>query len=740
MPGAEDAAQIRAEIDRVTFRNEENGWTVLKARLEGHGAELVTATGHFAAVQPGQQFEFFGAWSKHPQYGLQFKVERLVPVRPTTRAAIERYLASGSIKGIGPKTAERIVDHFGDATFEILDSDPKRLAEVTALGAKKRKAIIAAWSEHRSVADVMMFLSTHGVAPAMAARIMRQYGPDAIAEISANPYRLADDIHGIGFLTADRIARSMGIRADSPERLRAAVVYQIQQAEEKGHCFVTHEQLKVMLTDSLAVAAEVVEEMLPTCLKTLSDVGAVVVQDDPEVRGDAPSRIIYRSELLICELNVARRVRTLLDTPLLGIDQGRLDGWVDRYCEAAGTPLAEEQLLAVRRAAINRVFILTGGPGVGKTTTANTIIRLLKAMGKQVALAAPTGRAAQRLTEVAAQPAKTIHRLLEWQPHLGGFARHEDNTLPVDVVIVDEASMLDIRLADALLRAVPDRAQLILIGDIDQLPSVGPGNVLRDLIESNAVPCVRLTTIFRQAATSRIVMTAHAINQGEGSLNLGNDSGDGDCHFLDRDGVQEILESIEELIARRIPEKYGFDPVTDVQVLTPMNRGDLGTQSLNERLQRLLNPPRPEVEEYRRGSLVLRPGDKVIQSVNNYDLGVFNGDIGFVRATRVQGGKIIVAFADDRTVTYDDEAAQDLRLAYAVTVHKAQGSEFPVVIIPSSMQHYVMLQRNLFYTALTRARKLAFFVGAKRALAMAVANQQSLARQTRLVSRVRSAR
>lgn len=725
-----EMSQIRAEIERISFRNDENGWTVLKAR-NCEDQSSITAVGHFAAVQPGAQFELFGTWGKHPQYGAQFKIDRVVPIRPSSVGAIERYLSSGMIKGIGPKTANRIVKHFGSETLRILDETPERLVEVPSLGQKKADAIVLSWQEQRTVADVMMFLNNHGISPLFAARIFRHYGPDAIAIVSADPYKLAMDIHGIGFLSADKIAQSMGIALDSPERIRAAILFQLQQAEERGHCYVTSQQLIRLLGESLGLTEDKVVGRMADCLQHLSDCGMLVSEELLDAKG-ARITAHFRSDILVAEWNVAQCAGNLLTHPMEN-ELERVNTWLERYAEASQTHLSDEQIEAVRKAAANRVFILTGGPGVGKTTTANTIIRLLKAMGKTVALGAPTGRAAQRLTEVAATPARTIHRMLEWQPHMRAFARDENNPLTVQSVIIDEASMLDIRLADALIRAVPKTAQLILIGDVDQLPSVGPGNVLRDLISSAAVPYTRLSRIFRQAATSRIVQTAHAINKGE-SLDL-DSTGTTDCQFIECLNVDDVKAAIKDLVTTKIPQLYGFDPVTETQILSPMNRGDLGTVTLSEELQMLLNPPQRGIHEYKRGSLILRPGDKVIQSVNNYDLGVFNGDIGYVQETRVDGGKLIVIFGD-RPITYEDEDILDLRLAYAITIHKSQGSEFPVVIIPCTMQHYVMLQRNLIYTALTRARKLAFFVGSRKALHFASGNTTSTARQTSLIDKI----
>ncbi len=726
-----ELTQLRAEIARISYRNEDNGWTVLRARNCVDNSEI-TATGHFVAIHQGEEFELFGTWSNHPTYGQQFKIDRSIAIRPTGTLAIEKYLASGLIKGIGPKTASKIVETFGENTLDVLDADPSRLTEVPSIGGKKAESIIDGWKEQRGVANVMMFLSSHDISPLFAARIYKSYGSEAIKIVSADPYRLAIDIQGVGFVSADRIARSMGIAADSIERVRAAILFQMQQAEEKGHCYVTSHQLVQMLIECLMLPEDKIIAKFASCINELNDAGNIITEkllnDDGEL-----VNAHFRSDVLVAEWNIAHCVKNFLQSPL-DSDPARVDAWVKKYSEISGTVLSAQQSDAVRKAVSSRFFILTGGPGVGKTTTANTIIRLLKAMGKNVLLAAPTGRAAQRLTEVAASPAKTIHRLLEWVPNLHSFARDENNPLTAQTVIVDEASMLDVRLADALIRSVPPNAQLILIGDVDQLPSVGPGNVLRDLIDSGQVPCTRLTEIFRQAAHSKIVQAAHSINSGRRPT-INSDTAH-DCQFIEVDSSDDLKHMILDLTKKIIPRLYKFDPILDVQILTPMNRGDLGTLALNADLQNLLNPLKPGMHEYKRGNTVLRPGDKVIQSVNNYDLGVFNGDIGFVVNTKVDGGKIIISFGDDRVITYEDDQATDLRLAYAITIHKAQGSEFPVVIIPCSMQHYIMLQRNLTYTALTRARKMAIFVGSRKALHYSIDNQVSMARQTSLIDKI----
>lgn len=726
--------QMHAEVQRITFRNDKNGWTVLKVRnAEDHN--LITVTGCLPPLQEGEHLQLIGTWSSHSTYGRQFKADRAVPVRPTTRAAILRYLSSGIIKGIGEKTAARIVDHFGLETFKVLDENPGCLLQIPKLGKKKATEIIESWKAQKSIADVMMFLNSHGISLAYAQRILRLYGDQAIELVSANPYQLAVDIPGIGFIKADLIAKSIGIAPDSPERLRAAIIYQLQQVEERGHCFQMKSQLNEQLMPILGLPTEKLELLLPGQLKALCEAGSLISEDLET--DDGKQTCYWRPDLLSAECDISLALARLMERPTQH-DESRVDQWLEKYNLAAATPLSESQRQAVRMAISSKVFILTGGPGVGKTTTANAIIRLFKAMGKSVLLAAPTGRAAQRLSEVSAEPAKTIHRLLEWQPAEGGFARNELNPLKSDVVVCDESSMLDVRLAANLVHAVSSHAQLVFIGDVDQLPSVGPGNVLRDMINSRRIPCAKLSEIFRQASASNIVRHAHEINQGI-TPNFPKETPT-DCQFIEAESSDDIRSIIQTLLVDVLPGKYKFDPIRDVQILSPMNRGDLGTVNINLELQKLLNPdPREHIRESdqkaRDGEL--RDGDKVIQTSNNYELQVFNGDIGFVIASNVEGGKTKVIFGDDRIVTYDRDQAQDLKLAYAITIHKSQGSEFPVVILPTSMQHYVMLQRNLVYTGLTRAKKLAIFIGSKKALGFAVRNNVSTNRQTNLAQRIK---
>ncbi len=727
-----DPQELRLEVDRVSFRNEDNGWTVFKGTPQT-GGPPVTAVGHFTVINPGESYHLIGNWIQHRTFGPQFQIERSAPIRPTTEDGIVRYLSSGMIKGIGPKTAEKIVAHFHTEALNILDEQPHRILEVPTIGRKKGETIIEAWVENRAVHDVMMFLNGHGISPLFATRLYRLYGKETISIVSRDPYRLAHEVRGIGFISADRIAQQLGIAPDSPQRIRAAIVFLLNSASEKGHCYLSTEQLRSDLTSTLQLDPDVLRHKMLDSLSELNESGAIVSESVLDGSGNRDSAQ-YPMSLYLAESSVAHQLSELTARPV-AVENDRVDGWLARYCEASGTQLSEEQLRAVKLSVQSRVFILTGGPGVGKTTTANAIIRLLKAMGRGVALCAPTGRAAQRLTEVAAVQAKTIHRLLEWQPREGTFARDEHSPLTAQAVICDEASMLDVKLAEALIRAVPKTAQLILIGDVDQLPSVGPGNVLRDLIDSGVVPYCRLGTIFRQAATSDIIRIAHTINRGDSPEFSA--SATTDCRFLEVDQPEQIRQVICEQVSTILPQ-FGWDPIRDVQILTPMNRGDLGTQMLNELLQEQLNPRKQGLPEYRRGQLRLRPQDKVIQISNNYDLGVFNGDIGIVQHAEGESGKLYVAFGE-RLVAYEPDQSLELRLAYGITIHKSQGSEFPVVVIPVSMQHYIMLQRNLIYTALTRAKKLAVFVGTKKALVHAVQNQNSLRRQTRLLQRLKEA-
>lgn len=731
------STKIKAEIAQIRFHNEDNGWTVLKCKNLDDHCEF-NGVGYFINIFPKEVFFFFGKWIYHKQFGKQFQIERAVEARPSTKQAICRYLSSGIYKGIGPKTASRIVEQFGHETIDILDNNPEKLRQVPKLGKKAIGNIIRAWKEKRNLANTMMLLSQHGIAGALARKIVKIYQQKelTISEIiTQNPYQLIRDVAGIGFLTADKIALSVGITADDPRRLQEAIMFILEQASERGHCYLTTHQLISKLSQLLTLEQEKIITHLESSLTTLNeDLRVITCSHWGSVNH-------YAADLLYAERQSAFYLLRLINTPFAGRDphaddiQLRINNWLDRYSEQTNTKLSESQLNAVKTAAVSKIFILTGGPGVGKTTTANAIIQLLRAMGRSVSLCAPTGRAAQRMSELSQMPAKTIHRLLEWSPVERRFMRDEHNTIATQAIIIDEASMLDIRLAECLFKAIPSTAQLIIIGDVDQLPAVGAGNVLRDLINANVIPTCQLTEVFRQAACSKITSFAHLINQGQ-MPQFDNESAN-DCHFLHYDSTESILTGLKNLLTISIPNA-GYNLAQDVQILTPMNRGDLGSQNLNEMIQELVNPPTPTVSSLKHHGLTFRLHDKVIQTINNYDLGVFNGDIGFICDINSEKKELSVDFSG-KQILYKEDSLDDLSLAYAITIHKSQGSEFPVAIIPIAMNHFVMLQRNLVYTALTRAKKLAVFIGNLKALHLAIRNETSAERQTHLKNRLQDA-
>ncbi len=679
--------------------------------------------------KPHEYYSVSGKWTFHNQFGKQFKVEQAVESRPNTKDGIIRYLASDLFEGVGPKTAKKIVDSFGLDTFRVLEEDPERLKILPKTAKKTIQKLIQNWKEKKSYHELAMFLSRHGLGPTQTQKVIRLYGSRAIDELSNDPYVLIDNIRGVGFLTADRIARSIGITLDHPKRIARATLYALGQAESAGHCYLERTQLLEKLSKLLQIPSDTLPLKLDPCLHDLRLQYHLLLEDT-----HLTNPKIYLTRLWQAEQSASIKIATLLtsntaatlskeDTHL------RVVKWLASYSQQAKIELSHEQQESVLKAATNSVFVLTGGPGCGKTTTANTIIRLLKAMGKTVALAAPTGRAAQRMSEVSGFPAKTIHRLIEWSSSEQRFLKDETNPLTAEVVIIDESSMLDIQLASALLSALPMNAQVIFIGDVDQLPSVGAGNLLRDLLQSGVIPFTKLDKVFRQAESSKIIEVAHTINRGE-EPEISNESLM-DCQFLEAKSAEEIAVLLKHLTSSVLP-KAGYDPVTDIQILSPMNRGPIGAIEINSQLQSLLNPylgGRPSANR-------INQGDKVIQLVNNYELNVFNGDIGIVLTVKGGEDKALHIQFGDRLVKYDNEQANDLALAYAITIHKSQGSEFPVVIIPTSMSHYVMLQRNLIYTALTRARKLAIFIGDKKALAMAVRNEKSSIRQTGLTTKL----
>lgn len=836
--------RLTGVVERVTFHNPENGWTVLKVASFKDPARLTPVLIHQAKVFAGATMEFWGAYSHHPKHGEQFRAVRAVEKKPATAAALEKYLGSGLIKGVGPAIARRIVAHFQDRTLQVFESEIEDLMKVPGIAEKKLAQIRASWQEHRSIRDVMIFLQGYGISTLFATKIFKTYGDQAIKIVSENPYRLAHDIYGIGFFSADRIALAMGFERTGIPRIEAGIKHVLASSREAGHCFLTENQI---LKGTPELLREPIESgKITAVLQNLLATDQVKRRDlmrSPE----GPEACYYSKGLYFDEMSAAKNILGLLATGR-NVDTTRVQTWVKRYCEKHSIQLSDEQSDAIRGIVNHSFSCLTGGPGCGKTTTTRVLVKLLQAMRKKVLLAAPTGRAAQRMTEVIGSEAKTIHRLLEWTPQKGGFARGEEQPLECDFLVVDETSMLDISLASALLKAVPRGAQVLFIGDPDQLPAVGAGDVLADLLRSGNVPRFRLTKVFRQAEASSIIRFAHEINSGvvprivsplaqAGAFKAGHD-----CLFLDADeatqdqikfiqrvkqafeltkqglsepylvrsaeqwigrldpapegvaldalyrpqasdeqsvrlpvltvpetfkhvnltelsrarhGVEELLQvlknvhpwsslrhgltaldTVVRLYTKTLPEWLG--PEAEIQVLTPQVRGTLGTLSLNESLQRVSNPESASKRQIKIGERVLRVGDRVIQTKNNYELGVFNGDIGSIVSvdTEEMGVEVRFSGADERRVAFEKEDLSELSLAYAITIHKSQGSEFQAVIIPVLGQHYNMLFRNLIYTGLTRAKKLAVFVGTRKAFAMAVGKIDNRKRQTALADLV----
>ncbi|BHH85143.1 SF1B family DNA helicase RecD2 [Desulforhopalus sp. 52FAK] len=809
--------KVSGIVERVTYHNPENGWSVLRVSPFNSPATQETVTVHQTKVFAGATMEFFGAWTYHSQFGRQFKAERAVEKKPATSAALEKYLGSGLIKGVGPKTAKKIVHHFESQTLEVFETDISRLTEVEGIARKKLSLIEKAWREHRAIREVMMFLQGHGISTLFAVRIFKQYGEEAIEKVVADPYRLASDFYGIGFFSADKVALSIGLAEDSEQRIVAAIAHVLAASREEGHCFLSREQIADGIKGLLDLE---LGERLQLLLGKMEDENRLklrLLPEDGDILHCYYSKSLYYDEAYVAEklcrmLSVAGRVLTP------GVNQ-----WLEKHCKGQEIRLSKEQLEAVKSAVSRNVSILTGGPGCGKTTTTLVIVRMLESLGVKVVLAAPTGRAAQRMSEVIGREAKTLHRLLEWQN--GRFLKNEEQPLRADCLIVDECSMLDISLTASLLRAVPDGCQVLFIGDADQLPSVGAGNVLRDLIASGVVPVAKLTEIFRQAKKSKIIQYAHDINSGrtpqiESPFKKPALWEDGeDCLFFDSDestqeqlsfisrvkrldgfdlkGREEMSSSEDPLLFRTeepilssyeppftlpkkfehvdlakivkaegeieglkavvkkihpwstlhfgltavqsvvrlytdwIPKYYGQG--TEIQILSPMTRGSLGTLNLNKVIQEAVNPACEGKAQVMIGERILRVGDRIIHKRNNYDLNVFNGDIGrVVDIDTVDLGCLVRFSPDNREVVYKKDDLLELDLAYAITIHKSQGSEFEAVIMPLLTQHFKMLFRNLIYTGLTRAKKLAVGVGTRRALAMAVRQEDSGRRQTAL--------
>jgi exodeoxyribonuclease V alpha subunit len=808
---------MRGIVDRVTYHNPDNGWSVLRVLPFNNPHQQETVIVHQTKVFAGATMEFHGAWATHPKFGRQFKAVKAVERKPATTAALEKYLGSGLIKGVGPKTAKKIVQYFGKKTLEVFEGEIERLTEIKGIAQKKLEMIGDAWIEHRAIREVMMFLQSHGISTLFAVRIYKEYGDNAIAYVTEDPYRLANDFYGIGFFSADKVALSIGLDSDSPERIMAGIKHVLAASREFGHCYLTESQIGAQVEELLELK---LNDRLPAFLKRMEKSGDVMVRGiETQVGPIEPC--YYSKSLYFDELYVAKKISNMAN-PLF-VDRKRVESWINRYCNSKGISLSDEQAAAVKGIVCERFSILTGGPGCGKTTTTLVLVKLLEAMKLRVLLAAPTGRAAQRMMDVIGRESKTIHRLLEWQ--IGKFNKNEENPLETDFLIVDECSMLDINLTASLLKAVPPNSQVLFIGDADQLPSVGAGNVLRDIIAAETVACYRLTKVFRQAQESLIIRYAHQINSGEmpyidspfkkpaiweqkadclfmdsdeatqeqlgfiarvkrffetKTAELNNDSlKDGNLYefrtneplvpyetelnvpkkfqhvnlenvLRAKTQVDELLsvlrkvhpwsslhyglsatDVVQKLYLEWIPKYFGND--IEIQIITPMTRGSLGTISLNKMIQESANPSERGKSELQVGERIFRVGDRVIHRRNNYDLGVFNGDIGVIQEIDNEELTCVVSFfPDQRLVEYKRDDIPELDLSYAITIHKSQGSEFGAVIIPVLTQHFKMLFRNLIYTGLTRARKLAVLVGTRKALAMAVKNQDTSQRQTYL--------
>ena len=712
--------QLKCVVERITYQNEKTGYCVLKCRAKGY-PELIALVGTMAEVHVGSVLSAAGSWKVDPRFGRQFSAEKVEETLPATAYGIEKYLGSGLIKGIGPKFAKKIVGQFGAETLQVIEENPEALLAIPGIGRLRVQSIQTSWAEQKEVKNIMLFLQEHDVSTSHATRIFRTYGEKSIQTVRENPYRLADDIWGIGFKTADGIARKLGFDPEQYSRLRSGLLYTLGKLSEEGHCFATRD----MLLHAGAELLEVGEELLSCALDEM-----ILAED---VKTDAlPSTgetAVYLPPYYYAELGVAKRLKEIrrapgsLSVPCIGLSE--------RLHKKTGLSYDEAQMDAILTAVQSKLLILTGGPGTGKTSTTLGMITAFREAGARILLAAPTGRAAKRLSEATGMEAKTIHRLLEIKPP-EGYQRNEENPLEGDILIVDECSMIDLLLMHHLLKAVPDAMSLILVGDVDQLPSVGAGNVLRDCIDSGVFPVARLTKIFRQAQSSRIITNAHRINHGQ-MPDCSNGRGS-DFFFIEQEDPEAAAQEIVDLVKTRLPGHYHV-PLESIQVLTPMQRSVVGAASLNQILQDAVNP---DGIGMRRGGVVYRCGDKVMQIRNNYEKEVFNGDIGVIASVDAESRELTVAF-DARHVQYDVTELDELVLAYATTIHKSQGSEYPVVVMPILMTHYIMLQRNLVYTGVTRAKKVLVIVGTKKALALAVRNSTVEARNTMLAERLRRA-
>ncbi len=723
--------ELKGQIEKITYNNKETGYTVARVKIHGK-PDLVTVVGNLMSPMPGEVLSMKGEWTSHPKYGRQFKVVYYESTVPATVLGIRKYLGSGLIKGIGPVMAERIVKQFGNQTLDIIEDQAERLAEVEGIGKKRIGMIRQAWDDQKEIREVMLFLQSHGISSAYASRIYKHYGDRSIGTVRENPYRLAMDIFGIGFLTADKIAGQLGFSKDSHLRAEAGILFILNQLADDGHVYYPYKPLMEKCHEVLQIDYNIMIKALEGLVISKKIVLENLIDDTKNTNKN--NQAIYLSKFYFCEKRIAERIKLLISTPeiLRPVQVEKAVEWVQKELSIQ---LAPNQLEAIRNALNNKVLILTGGPGTGKTTVINAILKIFNAMGARCLLAAPTGRAAKRMTETTGIPAKTLHRLLEFSFQSGGFQKNAEKPLNCHVLIVDEASMIDTVLMHHLMKAVPPTASFILVGDVNQLPSVGPGNVLKDLISSGTVPVTTLTEIFRQAAESLIIVNAHRINHGKFPLLPSHDhsKSPGDFYFIRQENPEKVLNIILDLTCKRIPKRFGYDPFDQVQVLTPMHRGTLGAANLNYHLQQALNPKKDSLIL---GGRSFKIDDKVMQIRNNYDKKVFNGDIGRIKHIDADSQELAILF-DDRLVTYDFSELDEIVLAYAISVHKSQGSEYPVVIIPIITQHYILLQRNLIYTAVTRAKKLAVLVGTWKALAIGIKNDKTRKRYTLLKERLK---
>ncbi len=709
------AEEISGTVEKLIYRSEETGYTVCAVKVPERG-DPVTVVGRCPAIWLGENIKAEGQWIRHKRHGFQFQAEQLICIAPTSAKGIERYLASGMIRGIGKVNAQRLVSEFGEDTLRVIEKESRRLEKVEGIGPARRKMIKESWNEQKAVRDIMIFLQSHGVGTAQSARIYRTYGQNAISMISENPYRLCTDIWGIGFKTADKVATSIGLPHDSPARARAGLVYVMSTLTDEGHCYSPLSELLLKAEELLGIPVETLSTAAGYEIKR----GSLIKEDDR----------IYPASLYTAEVGIASCVAKLkkTDQPAKPVQVDKALKWAEKMMNISFDPT---QRNALTMALNEKISIITGGPGVGKTTIIKALVEIFRARRQRVMLAAPTGRAAKRMEESTGQEAKTIHRLLKFIPRLGHFEHGPDNPLDCHVVILDEVSMVDISLMYAFLQALPDECILVLVGDVDQLPSVGPGNVLGDFISSRLVPFTKLETIFRQESGGWIVRNAHRVNNGE-SLLMPTGEEDSDFYFIDTGDPDSVVERTVEIVTQRIPEKFGFDPLNEIQVLTPMRKNQLGAENLNHVLQQALNPSGATIRRFGRD---YRLGDRVMQIRNNYDKEVFNGDIGRIAEVKTEDQELLIDI-DGRRIQYDYTELDELIHAYACSIHKSQGSEYPAAVVLMTTQHFRMLQRNLLYTALTRARNLVCLIGSKKAIYIAIRNNKIRLRRTTLKERL----